>query len=162
MSLDIHTLRNDFPILTRGVHPGIPLVYLDSTATSQKPRAVFEAMDAFYSHNNANINRGVHTLAEEATAMYEQARAKVAAFIHSPTAEQIIFTRNATESINLVAYTWARFNLNAGDLVILTEMEHHSNLVPWHMLASERGCETGIHPGDPRRLAGSGGLSRSC
>lgn len=146
MSLDVLTLRNDFPILKREVHPGIPLVYLDSTATTQKPRVVLEAMDAFYSHNNANINRGVHTLAEEATAMYELARAKVAAFIHSPTAEQIIFTRNATESINLVAYTWARFNLNAGDLVILTEMEHHSNLVPWHMLASERGVRLEFIP----------------
>jgi cysteine desulfurase/selenocysteine lyase len=139
MSFDVHTLRNDFPILKREVHPGIPLVYLDSTATTHKPRAVLEAMDAFYSHNNANINRGVHTLAEEATAMYEQARAKVAAFIHSHSPEQVIFTRNATESINLVAYTWARFNLKSGDLVLLTEMEHHSNLVPWHMLASERG-----------------------
>jgi len=115
------------------------LVYLDSTATTQKPRSVLEAMDAFYRTNNANIHRGVHTLAEESTAMYEQAREAVAKFVNAPSAEQIIFTRNATESINLVAYTWARANLKSGDMIILTEMEHHSNLVPWQMLASERG-----------------------
>ena len=125
--------------MNRETAPGIPLVYLDSTATSQKPRAVLEAMETFYRTNNANIHRGVHTLAEEATAMYEGARETVAKFINSATPEQIIFTRNATESINLVAYTWARANLKAGDMVILTEMEHHSNLVPWIMLASERG-----------------------
>jgi cysteine desulfurase/selenocysteine lyase len=115
------------------------LVYLDSTATTQKPLAVLQAMDEFYRRSNANIHRGVHTLAEEATALYEQAREKVARFINAPAAEQIIFTRNATESINLVAYTWARANLKSGDLVILTEMEHHSNLIPWQMLAAERG-----------------------
>ena len=96
-------------------------------------------METFYRTNNANINRGVHTLAEEATAMYEQARQAVADFIHAASADEIIFTRNATELINLVAYTWARANLKAGDLIVLTEMEHHSNLVPWIMLASERG-----------------------
>jgi cysteine desulfurase/selenocysteine lyase len=115
------------------------LVYLDSTATTQKPLAVLQAMDEFYRRSNANIHRGVHTLAEEATALYEQAREKVARFINAPVAEQIIFTRNATESINLVAYTWARANLKSGDLIILTEMEHHSNLIPWQMLAAERG-----------------------
>ena len=146
MSLDVLSLRKDFPILARKIHPGIPLVYLDSTATSQKPRQVLEAMEAFYRTNNANINRGVHTLAEEATAMYEQAREKVARFIHAPSAGQVIFTRNATESINLVAYTWARATLKAGDLVILTEMEHHSNLVPWYMLMSERGVELEFIP----------------
>ncbi len=146
MSLDVISLRKDFPILARKIHPGIPLVYLNSTATSQKPRQVLEAMEAFYRTNNANINRGVHTLAEEATAMYEQAREKVARFIHAPSAGQVIFTRNATESINLVAYTWARATLKAGDLVILTEMEHHSNLVPWYMLMSERGVELDFIP----------------
>jgi cysteine desulfurase / selenocysteine lyase len=146
MSLDLLSLRKDFPILEREIRPGIPLVYLDSTATSQKPRQVLEAMEAFYRTNNANINRGVHTLAEEATAMYEQAREKVAGFIHAPSAGQVIFTRNATESINLVAYTWARATLKAGDLVILTEMEHHSNLVPWYMLMSERGVELEFIP----------------
>jgi cysteine desulfurase / selenocysteine lyase len=146
MTLDVITLRNDFPILSREVRPGIPLVYLDSTATSQKPRAVLDAMDVFYRTNNANIHRGVHTLAEEATAMYELAREKVAQFVNAPSAEQIIFTRNATESINLVAYTWARANLKAGDLVILTEMEHHSNLVPWLMLNTERGVQLEFIP----------------
>src|SRR5512137_849684 len=106
MSLDVLTLRKDFPILEREIHPGIPLVYLDSTATTQKPRAVLDAMEYFYRTNNANINRGVHTLAEESTAKYEQARAAVGNFIHAPSSGQIIFTRNATESINLVAYTW--------------------------------------------------------
>lgn len=139
MSLNTNTIRKDFPILGREVRPGIPLVYLDSTATTQKPFAVLQAMDEFYRHNNANIHRGVHTLAEEATAMYEQARQRVADFIHASSSSEIIFTRNATESINLVAYTWARANLKSGDVVILTEMEHHSNLVPWLQLAAERG-----------------------
>ena len=136
---DVQKVRRDFPVLDREVRPGVPLVYLDSTATSQKPQAVIEAMEAFYRRNNANIHRGVHTLAEEATAMYESAREKVAKFINASSAHQVVFTRNTSESINLVAYTWARANLRPGDLVILTEMEHHSNLVPWHMLATERG-----------------------
>lgn len=135
---DIERIREDFPILNREVHPGVPLIYLDSTATSQKPEQVIEAMNAFYRHSNANIHRGIHVLAEEATAGYEAAREKIAKFIHSPSARQVIFTRNATESINLVAYTWGRQNLQSGDLVILTEMEHHSNLVPWQMLAQEK------------------------
>jgi cysteine desulfurase/selenocysteine lyase len=146
MPLDVLSLRKDFPILTREVRPGVPLVYLDSTATTQKPLAVLEAMESFYRTNNANIHRGVHTLAEEATAMYEQARQDVATFINSASADEIIFTRNATESINLVAYTWARAALKAGDLIILTEMEHHSNLVPWIMLASERGVQLEFIP----------------
>ena len=146
MSLNVLSLRSDFPILDREVHPGMPLVYLDSTATTQKPRSVLEAMEAFYRINNANINRGVHTLAEESTAKYEQARAAVARFIHAPQPEQVIFTRNATESINLVAYTWARHNMKAGDQLILTEMGHHSNLVPWHILAAERGLELEFVP----------------
>jgi cysteine desulfurase / selenocysteine lyase len=146
MTLDIPRIRADFPILSREVYPGVPLVYLDSTATTQKPRSVLEAMDSFYRTNNANIHRGVHTLAEESTAMYEQAREAVAQFVNAPSAEQIIFTRNATESINLVAYTWARANLKAGDLVILTEMEHHSNLVPWQMLAAEHGVNLEFIP----------------
>ncbi len=146
MPLDVLRLRQDFPILGREVRPGVPLVYLDSTATTQKPLVVLQALDAFYRHSNANIHRGVHTLAEEATALYEQARAKVAGFINAPGAEQVIFTRNATESINLVAYSWARAKLQKGDLVLLTEMEHHSNLVPWHMLAAERGVELAFIP----------------
>ncbi len=144
--LDVQRIRQDFPILTREVRPGVPLIYLDSTATSQKPNAVIDAMDAFYRTSNANIHRGIHVLAEEATAMYEGARVKTAAFINAPAARQVIFTRNATESINLVAYTWGRKNLKAGDTIILTEMEHHSNLVPWHMLAQELGINLEFIP----------------
>lgn len=137
-SYDVARLRADFPALNREVRPGVPLVYLDSTATSQKPLAVIQAMDTFYRNSNANIHRGIHTLAEEATASYEAARVRIAEFIHAPSPRQVIFTRNATESINLVAYSWGRANLNAGDVIILTEMEHHSNLVPWQILAAER------------------------
>jgi cysteine desulfurase / selenocysteine lyase len=134
---DVEKIRADFPILKREVYPGVPLVYLDSTATSQKPLAVIEKMDSFYRNSNANIHRGIHVLAEESTAGYEAAREKVAQFINAPSARQVIFTRNTTESINLVAYTWGRHNLKPGDVVILTEMEHHSNLVPWQILAQE-------------------------
>jgi cysteine desulfurase/selenocysteine lyase len=144
--LDVNEIRKEFPIFQRETKPGTPLVYLDSTATSQKPLAVIEAMDDYYRRSNANIHRGVHTLAEEATSLYEQARVKIARFINAPSAHQIIYTRNTTESINLVAYSWARANLKAGDLVILTEMEHHSNLVPWHILQSERGIELDFIP----------------
>jgi cysteine desulfurase/selenocysteine lyase len=146
MTTNVLSLRRDFPILEREIRPGIPLVYLDSTATSHKPRQVLEAMDDFYRLHNANINRGVHTLAEESTDLYEQARAKVARFIHAPSTQQVIFTRNTTESINLLAYTWARASLKTGDLLVLTEMEHHSNLVPWHMLSSERGVHLEFVP----------------
>jgi cysteine desulfurase/selenocysteine lyase len=146
MPLNVNEIRKDFPILRRETYPGVPLVYLDSTATSQKPLAVIEAMDHYYRCSNANIHRGVHTLAEEATALYEQAREKIASFINAPSARQIIYTRNTTESINLVAYSWARANLKVGDLVILTEMEHHSNLVPWQMLQMERGIELEFIP----------------
>ncbi len=139
MTFDINRIRQDFPILNREVRPGVKVVYLDSTATSQKPEMVIKAMDNFYRHSNANIHRGVHVLAEEATALYEQARVKIAKFINAASAHQVVYTRNTTESINLVAYTWARANLKSGDLVLLTEMEHHSNLVPWHILAAERG-----------------------
>ncbi|HVF25446.1 MAG TPA: cysteine desulfurase [Anaerolineales bacterium] len=144
--LNVNEIRKDFPILQRETHPGTRLIYLDSTATSQKPLAVLNAMEEYYRCSNANIHRGVHTLAEEATTLYEQAREKIAKFINAPSARQIIYTRNTTESINLVAYTWARANLKAGDLVILTEMEHHSNLVPWQMLQAERGIELDFIP----------------
>src|SRR5215207_1674017 len=146
MALNVHAIRNDFPIFQRETRPGIPLVYLDSTATSQKPLSVIEAMDQFYRRSNANIHRGVHTLAEEATSLYEQARVKIAKFINAPSAHQLIYTRNTTESINLVAYSWGRANLKSGDLVILTEMEHHSNLVPWHMLQAERSIDLDFIP----------------
>ena len=146
MSIDLNSIRKQFPILQRETSDGVPLVYLDSTATSQKPLAVIEAMDSYYRRSNANIHRGVHTLAEEATALYEGAREKIAKFVNAQSAKQIIYTRNTTESINLVAYSWARANLKVGDLVILTEMEHHSNLVPWHMLQAERGIELDFIP----------------
>lgn len=144
--LNVNEIRKDFPILEREAVTGARVIYLDSTATSQKPLSVIEAMDSYYRNSNANIHRGVHTLAEEATALYEGAREKIAKFINAPSARQIIYTRNTTESINLVAYTWVRANLKSGDLVILTEMEHHSNLVPWHMLAAERGIELDFIP----------------
>jgi cysteine desulfurase/selenocysteine lyase len=146
MPLNVTAIRKDFPILQRTTHDSVPLVYLDSTATSQKPLAVIEAMNEYYRRSNANIHRGVHTLAEEATALYEAAREKIAKFVNAPSTRQIIYTRNTTESINLVAYSWARANLRTGDLVILTEMEHHSNLVPWQMLQAERGLELEFIP----------------
>jgi len=139
MSLNLEQIRKDFPILERETRPGVRVTYLDSTATSQKPVQVIEAMNEYYRHSNANIHRGVHTLAEEATSMYEGAREKIAKFINASSSREVIYARNTTESINLVAYSWARANLKTGDLVILTEMEHHSNLVPWHMLQAERG-----------------------
>lgn len=146
MTLDIARIRQDFPILSREVRPGVPLVYLDSAATAQKPIVVIAVMDDFYCRSNANIHRGIHVLAEEATAMYEKGREQVANFIHAPAAKQVIFTRNASESINLVAYTWGRANLKSGDVIILTEMEHHSNLVPWQILAAERGAKLAFIP----------------
>jgi cysteine desulfurase/selenocysteine lyase len=149
---DVERIRADFPILSREVRPGISLVYLDSTATSQKPSVVIETMDRFYRWSNANIHRGIHTLAEESTALYEGARQKVADFIHAASARQIIFTRNATESINLVAYSWGRANLQPGDVVILTEMEHHSNLVPWQILAAEKSLRLEFIPVTPEGL----------
>ena len=138
--------RADFPILAREVRPGVPVVYLDSTATSQKPLAVLDAMDRYYRLSNANVHRGIHTLAEEATALYEDAREQVRAFIQARSHKEIIFTRNATEAINLVAYSWGRANLKAGDTIVYTEMEHHSNLVPWQMLAAETGATTRVIP----------------
>jgi cysteine desulfurase/selenocysteine lyase len=136
---DISRIRQDFPILAQKAYPGVSLVYLDSTATSQKPMQVIEAMDRFYQQSNANIHRGIHKLAEEATAAYEAARLKIARFIGVDNPREIIFTRNTTEAINLVAYSWGRIQLSTGDLVLLTEMEHHSNIVPWQILAQERG-----------------------
>lgn len=144
--LDAARLREDFPILKREVKPGIPVIYLDSTATSQKPTSVLEAMDHYYRFSNANVHRGIHTLAEEATTLYESGRERVRKFIHARSLKEIIFTRNATEAINLVAYSWGRANIKAGDSLILTEMEHHSNLVPWQMLAAEKGAILNILP----------------
>src|SRR5438105_13251547 len=124
--LDVAAIRSDFPILARQVN-GHPLVYLDNAATTQKPEAVLAAMDAFYRTTNANVHRGVYTMAEEATEQYEGARASVAVLINAPSTEEIIFTRNATEAINLVALSWGRSNVRRGDLIGCTEMENHSN-----------------------------------
>jgi cysteine desulfurase/selenocysteine lyase len=139
--LDVRRLRAEFPVLDRRVGADKPLIYLDSAATSQKPRSVIQAMTAFYERHNANIHRGIHTLAEEATASFESARARVAGFIGASDPRCLVFTRNTTESINLVAHTWARATLKSGDMILLTEMEHHSNLVPWQLLAAEKGLK---------------------
>ncbi|MEA2008891.1 MAG: cysteine desulfurase, partial [Chloroflexota bacterium] len=152
LALDIERVKGDFPTLRREIRPGVSLVYLDSAATSQKPESVIQAMGKYYRQSNANIHRGVHTLAEEATALYEDARAKVAEFINAPQPEQVIFTRNTTEAINLVAQTWGKNTLEAGDRVLLTEMEHHSNLVPWQMLAAERNLKLDFIPVTPDGL----------
>lgn len=135
--LDVQAIRDDFPILKRELRPGVPLIYLDSAATSQKPRSVIEALQRHFEDHNANIHRGIHRLAEESTEAYEGARDKVARFINAASEHEIVFTRNATEGLNLVAQAWGRANLSPGDRVLLTEMEHHSNLVPWYMLADE-------------------------
>jgi cysteine desulfurase / selenocysteine lyase len=138
--LDVAALKKDFPILDREVHGG-RLVYLDSANTSQKPRAVLEAIERYYEHSNANVHRGTYLIAEEATAALEGARAKVARFIGAPSTREVVFTKNATEALNLVAKAWGRANLKAGDAVVLTELEHHANIVPWHQLAAEVGIE---------------------
>jgi cysteine desulfurase / selenocysteine lyase len=135
-SLNAEAVRADFPILSRRVN-GKPLVYLDSAATSQKPAAVIDVMDDYYRRYNANPHRGVYAISEEATAAYEGARQRVARFINAGSPKEVIFTRNTTEAINLVRYSWGRTNIGAGDGILLTEMEHHSNLVPWQLLAAE-------------------------
>jgi cysteine desulfurase / selenocysteine lyase len=137
--------REDFPILTRQVN-GHTLVYLDSTASTQKPVAVLEAMDRLYRQSNANIHRGVYTLSEEATRAYEGARRKIARFINARNAHEVIYTRNATESINLVARTWAEANLRPDDVVLTTIMEHHSNIVPWQLVAQRTGARVEYVP----------------
>ncbi len=137
--LDVASIRQEFPILSRTVN-GRPLVYLDNAATSQKPRSVIQALTDYYEGYNANVHRGVHTLSMEATDKYEEARVKVARFINSPSPQEVIWTRNTTEAINLVAQTWASANLKAGDEILLTEMEHHSNLVPWQQVVQQTGA----------------------
>jgi len=138
-ALDAQAVRADFPILSRQIH-GKPLVYLDSAATSQKPAVVIDAMDDYYRRYNANPHRGVYTISEEATAAYESARQRVATFINAASPKEVIFTRNTTEAVNLVRYSWGRVNVRSGDRILLTEMEHHSNLVPWQLLAQEQGA----------------------
>ncbi|MCL4832243.1 MAG: cysteine desulfurase [Caldilineaceae bacterium] len=134
----VSSLRSLFPVLERQVH-GKPLVYLDNAATTQKPLAVIQALDNYYRHYNSNIHRGVHTLSEEATTAYEEARTRIARFINAASDKQTIFTRNATEAINVVAHSWGRANLGPGDEVLITEMEHHSNIVPWQILQEQLG-----------------------
>jgi cysteine desulfurase/selenocysteine lyase len=136
-AIDPYALRADFPILQTTVH-GKPLVYLDSASTSQKPQVVIDALDDFYREYNANVHRGIYEIGERSTAAYERARAQVARFIGASDAHEIVFTRNATEAINLVAYSWGRRNIGRGDAIVLTEMEHHANLVPWQLLVQEQ------------------------
>ena len=135
--MDILSIRNDFPILSREVN-GRPLIYLDSGATAQKPQCVIAAVDNMHRHLNANIHRGVHYLSEQATELYEQARERVRVFVGAASREQIIFTAGATASINTVAYAWGGRFLSKGDNIVISEMEHHSNIVPWQLMKSLR------------------------
>jgi len=144
---DFTAIRRDFPILERKVYDK-PLIYLDSTATTQKPRQVLETEDRYYRTYNANIHRGVYRIAEEATQAYEDARAKVARFVNARSTNEIVFTRGTTESVNLVANAWGRANVGKGDVILLTEMEHHSNLVPWQILATAQGAMVRFIPVD--------------
>ncbi len=144
--------RSDFPILAQEVRPGVPLIYLDNGATSQKPLVVLQAMDHYYRTSNANVHRGVHAFSERATSAYEGARAKVRDFINAAHAQEIIFTRNTTESINLVAYAWGLWALRPGDEIIATEMEHHANMVPWQMVAERQGAKVRYIPVTPDGL----------
>lgn len=144
-AIDIANIRKQFPVLNRLVK-GKPLVYLDNAATAQKPQSVIDALLDYYSGYNANIHRGIHTLAEEATAAFERTRDTVQQFLHAAYREEIIFTRGTTESINLVAYTWGRKNIQAGDEIIISAMEHHSNIVPWQMLCEEKGAVLRVIP----------------
>lgn len=137
---DVNQIRADFPILETEVYPDVPLIYLDSAASSQKPTQVIQAMDDYYREMNANVHRGVHRLSELATNGYEAARKKIADFINAADPAEIIIVGNATEGFNLVAYSWGRANLGQGDEILLTEMEHHANIVPWQMLAQETGA----------------------
>ena len=139
-TLDATAVKADFPLLSREVH-GHPIVYLDSGATSQKPRRVLGAMDRYYEEINANIHRGAYQIAEQSTMAVEDSRAALARFVGAPSAAEIVFTKNATEAINLVAHSWGRTNLAEGDVVLLTALEHHANIVPWQQLAAERGVE---------------------
>jgi cysteine desulfurase / selenocysteine lyase len=142
---DWAALRDDFPILRQTVN-GLPLIYFDNAATTQKPRAVVDALSRYYEHDNANVHRGIHELSNRATAAFEAARTRAAAFLHARSAEEIVFTRGTTEGINLVAAAWGNRNVKAGDVILLTEMEHHSNLVPWQLLAERSGAELAFLP----------------
>ena len=144
-SLDVSAIRKDFPILAQQVH-GKPLVYLDNAATSQKPKCVIEALTHFYLMDNANIHRGVHELSERSTLAYEAARGKVQRFLNAAKQQEIIFVRGATEGINLVAQTYGRTHVGAGDEVVVSALEHHSNIVPWQMLCEEKGAVLRVIP----------------
>ena len=148
-SFDPMAIRSDFPILGRTFEDGRPLVYLDNAATSQRPLAVLDAMDGFYRTSNANVHRGLHVLSEEATRAFEKARITLSRFIGAPEPATCLFTRNATEAVNLVASAWGRENLKPGDRVVLTEMEHHSNIVPWQLVAEATGAEILFAPITP-------------
>src|SRR4051795_13017248 len=145
--LDAQTLRRDFPIFEQQIH-GKPLAFLDSAASSQKPRQMLDAMTEFYSTSYANVHRGVHVLGERATAGLEGAREKVRALLNAPDVREVIFVRNATEALNLVAYSWGGNNLGPGDAVVVTELEHHSNFVPWQYIAKRQGAEFKMLPLD--------------
>jgi len=144
-SFDVAAIRADFPILGASVH-GKPLVYLDNAATTQKPRVVLDALTDYYTSSNANVHRGVHYLSGRATDLYEDARASIARFLGAAEARELIFTRNATEGINLVAQAWGRANVRAGDEILISALEHHSNIVPWYMLCAEKGASLRVIP----------------
>ena len=157
--LDVARIRKDFPVLRREIH-GKPLAYLDNTATTQKPIQVLHAIDEYYRVYNANVHRGVYTMAEEATAAYEAARGTVARFVNARSPKEVIFTRGTTESINLVSGSWGRKNVGPGDVIVATEMEHHSNLVPWQILAEEKGAQLRYIPIDRSGRLDLSGLDR--
>jgi cysteine desulfurase/selenocysteine lyase len=144
-TLNIDQIRADFPVLHQQVNKA-PLIYFDNAATTQKPKAVIDALSAYYEHDNANIHRGIHTLAERATTAYELTRKKLAAFLNAPSTDQIIFTSGTTAGINLVAQTFGRANVQKGDQIIVSNLEHHSNIVPWQMIAEEKGAEIKVIP----------------
>lgn len=139
-TLDLHAIREQFPILSRTVHGGKPLVYLDTAATSQKPRVVIDAIDGYYAMHNSNVHRGAHTISAEATTMWERTRRTVQQFLNAPREEEVIFTRGTTESVNLVASSWGDQHITAGDEILITGMEHHANIVPWQMLCQRKGA----------------------
>jgi cysteine desulfurase/selenocysteine lyase len=159
MALDVERVKKDFPILDQVVN-GHRLVYLDSASSSQKPQPVLDAMDRYYQTTHANVHRGVYTIAEEATRLFEEARAKLAGFVGGVSARELIFTKNVTEGLNLVAYAWGRTHLQPGDAVLLTEMEHHANLVPWLQLKAERDIELRYLPVDETALLDLDDLDR--
>src|SRR5579859_1272289 len=144
-NIDWAALRRDFPILDQQVH-GKPLIYFDNAATSQKPRVVIDALVHYYERDNANVHRGIHELSNRATTAFEDARARAAKFINAKSAEEIVFTRGTTEGINLVAGAWGGKNLKPGDVILLTELEHHSNLIPWQIIAQRTGAKLAFIP----------------